>query len=368
MKSVIRKINQSRRLIHKDGLRRVLFVKLFAIGDCLNATPALRALRKGLPEARIDVLVGSWSHQVFLNHPRLDRLIIAEDRWFRKPNLLALGRLVCSLRREHYDAALLFHRDPRLGALLAATGIPIRVGLDLEGDGVWLTHAVLEEGVRHEIEIYNSLLTPLGIESDGTDMEIFPDDQGRELAETLWSDCRLTQPVIGLTPGGASNPGETMPQRIWPHYGKLADLILKSGCSVAYFGSRSDLAELEHLPQGERAASFIGKGSLGVTAELMRRCNLVVTHDSGPMHLAAAASIPTVSLFAPTDPRRKAPLGGQHRHLIAELPCAPCYHRGRWPQECSRECLGTINPELVMELVTQALKNATRPENPFEMA
>ena len=364
MKSVIRKINQSRRIIHKDGLRRVLFVKLFAIGDCLNATPALRALRKGLPEVRIDVLVGSWSHQVFLNNSRLDRLITAEDGWFRKPNLPALGRLIYSLRREHYDAALLFHRDLRLGALLTATGIPIRVGLDLEGDGVWLTHPVLEAGVRHEIDIYNSLLTPLGIEPDGTDMEIFPDDQEKERAETLWRECRLGEPVIGLTPGGASNPGETMPQRIWPHYGKLAELILKSGGSVAYFGGSSDLASLEHLPQGERAASFIGKGSLGVTAELMRRCNLVVTHDSGPMHLAAAAGIPTISLFAPTDPRRKAPLGGQHRCLAADLPCAPCYHRGRWPEECSQECLGTIHPESVMELVKQVLKNCDSPRQP----
>ncbi len=307
----------------------------------------------------IDVLVGKWSAAVLRGSPHAYRIIQVEDDWFRKPDIGALIGLVLRLRRERYDAAIIVHRDPKLAGLLALSRIPIRVGLDLEGDGFLFTHPVLEESVAHEIEIYNQLLVPFGLQSDGTAMEVFPNDLQREEASRLWRESGLEgrEVVIGLTPGGASNPGEVMPQRIWPHYAALASDLGGGQVRIVYFGGPGDRSLEAGLPMGNGQVSFIGKCDLLTTAELMRRCSLVVTHDSGPMHLAAAAGARTLSLFAPTDPLRKAPLGEGHRWIAADLPCAPCYHRGKWPKECTQDCIGSITVEKVGGVVREMLES-----------
>ena len=359
MKRLISKICRSSKAIDKHKLKKVLFIKLFAIGDCLNSTPALRALRKGLPDAEIDVLVGSWSEAVFQNNPHLDNLIVVSDGWFRDVDFFQLSRLIYQLRRRKYDAMILLHRAPKLGAFFRLCRPRILVGLDIDKDGYYLTHPVKETGIVHEIEVYNSLLKPLDIESDGVEMEIFPTDSEAEEAARAWNRAGFNEEdrVIGLTPGGARNPGEVMPQRIWPYYGALAIKLMKMGYKIAYFGGSGDQDVLEELPLGESYATFIGKVDLAVSAELMKRCRVVVTHDSGPMHLAAATGVKTLSIFAPTDPRRKAPIGDDNRFLTARKECAPCYYRGHWPEQCSRECIETVTPEQVLKTLREMLIN-----------
>jgi heptosyltransferase-2 len=357
MKKLLSKICRSRKAIDPGRLNKILFIKLFAIGDCLNSTPALRALRKALPDAQIDVMVGDWSEAVFRNNPRLNNLIVVDDYWFRESDISSLLKLMRRLRRERYDAMLLFHRSPRLGAFFRLCKPRALIGLNIDGDGYWLTHPVTEDGVTHETEVYNSLLKPLQVDADGCNMEIFPTGEESEEAGSLWhaAGFEAGDSIIGLTPGGAQNPGETMPQRIWPFYGMLAVKLIKLGFNVAYFGGPGDQDALEDLPSGDACASFIGKTDLAVSAELMKRCRLVVTHDSGPMHLAAAAGARTLSIFAPTDPRRKAPLGNGHSFLTARKECAPCYYRGHWPEQCNRECIDTITPDQVLKTIHEML-------------
>jgi len=360
MKKIISNIFRYRTPVDKVRLSKVLFVKLFAIGDCLNATPALRALRKGVPDARIDVLVGRWSAAVFRSNPYLNNLIEVDDNWFRKPNVFALFKLMQRIRHEKYDAILLLHRATKLTAFFRLCRAGSLVGLDLENDGYFLTHPVEEREVKHEIEIYNTIITALGINLDGTRMDIFPAENECKQAETLWDATGFNNKcdVIGITPGGANNPGETMPQRIWSHYNELVTLLLNEGFKIVYFGGSSDLKALDELPKGNAVTSFIGKGNLTVSAELMKRCSLIITHDSGPMHLASASGVQTISIFAPTDPDRKAPLGADNRYLAADLECAPCYHRGNWRKDCTLDCIGTITAEQVMTVIREVLANS----------
>ncbi len=269
-------------------------------------------------------------------------------------------KLVKSLRREEYDAALLFHRASSLGAFVTACRIPVRIGIDLEGDGYWMTHPVVEDAVKHETLVYGSLLKPLGLELDDYRMEIFASDEDKDRADRLWKTELGSENgiVIGIIPGGGVNPGQAMPQKIWLGYRELTEALLAKGYRVAYFGGESDLSHLENLPQGKRVVSFIGAGSLGLSSELMKRCDLVVTHDSGPMHLAAAAGVKVLSIFAPTDPIRYAPLGEDNRFLQPEIECAPCYHRGRWREDCERDCIGIVTVERVIAEVDSVLSKS----------
>lgn len=357
IKRIIPSFTRSKERINLSRLERVLFIKLFAIGDCLNSTPALRALRKAAPSAQIDVLVGRWSSPVFRGNPHLNRLIIAEDEWFRRPNPLSLLKLVRRFRSTKYDAVLLFHRAPSLGAFITACRIPIRIGIDLENDGYWLTHPVKEAGISHETVVYGSLLEPLGLELDDHRMEIFTSVHEKERAGLLWEAGFGNESgvVIGIIPGGAVNPGQSMPQKIWSYYPALTELLLKRGYRIAYFGGEGDRLKLAELPSGNEAVSFIGSGSLGLSAELMKRCDLIITHDSGPMHLAAATGAKVLSIFAPTDPLRYAPLGKDHHYLKSDVDCAPCYHRGRWQKGCDRDCISGIKVDQVLTEVDSML-------------
>jgi len=357
MKRLLSRICHSQKTIDPGRLNKILFIKLFAIGDCLNSTPALRSLRRGFPEAQIDIMVGAWSEAVFRNNPHLSNLIVVSDNWFRDPDIPSLLKLMHRLRRERYDAMLLFHRSPRMGVFFRLCKPRSLIGLDIDGDGYWLTHPVPESSVAHEIEAYNSLLEPLQVDADGFNMDIFPTSDESNEAKRLWHTAGFKDEdsIIGLTPGGARNPGEVMPQRIWPYYGMLAVKLVKMDFKVAYFGGSGDLDTLDELPHGEAFVSFIGKADLAVSGEMMKRCRLVVTHDSGPMHLAAAVGARTLSIFAPTDPRRKAPLGNGHRFLAARKECAPCYYRGHWPEHCNRECIDTITPDQVIKAIHEML-------------
>ena len=303
------------------------------------------------------MLVGEWSHSVFTGSPHIDRLWVIDDAIFRKPDPAGLVVLARKIRKERYDCALLLHRDPKLGQFLAMCGIPVRIGLDLDDDGYWLTDPVRENGVNHETLVYNSLLEPLGIKSTETKMELFYTDAERKIADGLWESAGYISgvPVIGINPGGLIHPGGTFLQRIYPHYYEFAQRIRQEGYQLAYFGGQGDLPVLDHLPVGNGIVSFIGKADLHGSALLMAKCNLVVTHDCGPMHLAAAGGARTISLFAPTDPRREAPLGEGHVYIQAHLPCAPCYQRGKWRKDCTQECIGTITPDSIMIEVKKML-------------
>ena len=278
---------------------------------------------------------------------------------FREPDIPALLKLIYGLRCKRYDAMLLFHRSPRLGAYFRLCRPGALIGLDIDGDGYCLTHPVLEANIAHETEVYNTLLEPLQLASDGINMEIFPTRKECDEAGRLWQAAGFEDgdSIIGLTPGGARNPGQVMPQKIWPYYGMLAVKLVKMGFKVAYFGGPGDLDVIDELPLGEAYVSFIGASDLAVSGELMKRCRLIVTHDSGPMHLAAAVNARTLSIFAPTDPRRYAPLGSGHRSLAARKECAPCYYRGRWPEQCTRECIETVTPEQVLKTLREMLLN-----------
>jgi len=361
----------SRLPVEQRPTGRLLVVKLFAIGDCLNATPLLRSLRACLPGWRIDILTGEWSSAVFAGNPNCDDMIVIPDGWFREHRFLPLLNLAWQLRKKRYNLALVVHRAPEIAAFIALTGIPVRIGLDLEGDGFLFTHPVTEPGGEHEIRAYNRLLTPLGGATDDVLMEVYASSEELQFAGRLWKEAAIDdRTVIGLTVGGASNPDTLW--RLWPHYGELAQRLCQRHLNVALFGGPTDrkagdevIRSLEEALSASdvpgRIRSFVGKTSLGVTAELMKRCAVIVAHDAGPMHLAAAAGCRTLSLFAPTDPRLKAPLTPDCRWLAADLQCSPCYHRGRYGTGCSTDCMASISVETVLQSLMQMLEERSLP-------
>ena len=343
--------------------KKILFVKMFSIGDVLNSTPALRALRERFQESKIIALAGKWSSEVLHNNPCLNGLIEFDDQILRQKQVKRILQLIAFLRRGHFDAAFILHRSLAINFLIYLTGIPIRMGINWAGRGYFLTHWVYEDpsSKGHEIERYLRVLHPWGIQVKSLNMEVYPEESDQQFAKKILAEYKLPgKTLIGICPGGGKNPGENMPLRRWPIQ-KYRELVNQLGRRNEYMpillGGPDDCQYAEEIIRAKpnKFVNLIGQTTILQAAALMALCDVVVTNDSGLMHLAAAAGAPVISIFGPTDPLLKAPLGEKHMFLYAHLSCSPCYQSGKFPDCKTQECMQKISVDEVLKAVDQIL-------------
>jgi heptosyltransferase-2 len=163
---------------------------------------------------------------------------------------------------------------------------------------------------------------------------------------------------VALAPGGAKNILRDDALRRWPigHYVRLAELLLKEGKEVLLTGGPSDDWVRESF-KDLKARDLVGRTDLTDLVALYGQCQVVVTHDSGPMHLAALAGTPVVGLFGPTRPDEKVPPDGPIHVLWGgeHLTCRPCYDGKNYADCLNNECMKSIGPERVLQEVQAVL-------------
>jgi heptosyltransferase-2 len=296
------------------------------IGDAVMSTPALANLRRELPKAKIDLLIPRHVAPLFEEHPAIDRVMIRDDRepW---PSRLAS---LWALRRHRYGAAILLPNSLRAALYGWLAGSPVRVGYATDGRGWLLTHPVAPDSDReptHQVGAYLRLVGALGLPVVEQRPVLAVTVRAEAEAERLWDahGLRHDEPVIGICPGAAFGPSK----RWWPaRFAALADrLIAEGGWRVVFFGSPHETALVEQIRalMVHEATSLAGRDTLDSFVALAARCAVMITNDSGSMHIATAVGTPVVSLFGPTDPRRTAPKGAAATVLHHDLPCSPCF-------------------------------------------
>lgn len=359
-------------------MTKLLVVKLSDIGDVLTATPALRALRRHLPEAHITALVPPQSREVLEDSPFIDELLVFEKAHFDtarealRPSSLALGvGLWGQLRRAHYDSfVLLHHLTTRWGALkyaaLAwATRAPVRAGLE-NGRGWFLTHRAPDRGFggRHEVEYWLEVVGLLGVPPDYGPLAFCWGPAEDQFAEEHLPSPK-ERPLVALHPG----TGDHAPGRRWPlaRFAVVAQRLAQQGAALVLVGgpqerglARELTAQVEPHP-----IDLTGKTTLKQLGAVLRRCQAFLGNDSGVMHLATAVGTPVVALFGPSNPLAWGPWtggeSGKASVVRADLPCVPClYTGGRVGNRhgCAlRSCLTAIEPEAVVRAVQEMLEN-----------
>lgn len=343
------------------GLDRVLIIKLGAIGDLLMTTPAIRAIKKNNQNVHIALLVGKSAKSAIIDNPYIDELIECDDYIIYKANLLKKAQYVFSLasmlREKKFDVAFVFHRDWRFNLFAFLCGIPERVGFDRNGEGKFLTKKVKIKGVMHQIDHYLEVIKTIDIKDDGRDMDFAISKEAGENADKIFIENGIKDDdtAIGIMAGGASNIKTDMPIKRWPlgNYAELSNKAIADGYKVILLGAESDrpnaLAILENA--AENVIDLTGKTTLEETAAVMKKCSVIVTHDSGPMHLASAVGVPVISIFGPTDHREYYPLNrGSHDFWNAEnIECSPCYEDGRFPDCDDPVCIKAVTVEQVYQ-------------------
>jgi lipopolysaccharide heptosyltransferase II len=330
-----------------EGVRSILVLRLYFLGDVLFATPVFEALRARFPAATIAALIKKRARGALEGNPHVDE-IIEYDAVPRYHSPLWLGRLALDLRRRRFDLAVDLTGDQRSSWLLAASDPGFRVGINHVGLGLLLDRRIPYRSPGH---IVDHLLT--AVERVGATprrrapLLVITDDErlegDRVLAE---AGVDPSAPFIVVSPGAGSA------LRRWPaeSFGQLAAAIAGAGAvRVVVTGSPTEirLAEDVVTASGGSAVSLAGRTSVRGLAAVVGRAVAFVGGDSGALHVAASQGTPVVALFGPSSPVRKAPRGAPSRIVSAGVACSPCTER-----TCPVSpdgCMATIPVERVLE-------------------
>lgn len=313
----------------KDGSRKnILIIKPGAIGDLLALTPVIRALASAYPGACISLLVGTHgTATLFRHHPLLSETIVYDRRGEHRslPQFLRMWRRI---RRGKFSLVVNFQRSNLKAWLLASAAFPCRV---------LVYHKSREHGV-HVVDDYLETLAPLGISGQDRGLELFVDKADEEFARDLFSRNGLDgKTVIAL------NTGASRPVNRWPssRFAELAEALAESlPVKIIVIGGSEDRAVADAIfaKASSKPLILCGQTSLLQTAAILKRCDLLISCDTGPLHLATAVGTRVLGLFGASDPKRSGPVGPDHRVIMAKgVACAPCRVRdckNRLPVEC----------------------------------
>lgn len=360
---------------------RLLLIRPDHLGDLVMTTPVLAALKQHAPAAHITMMVGPWSSEVVARHSAIDRLIICPFPGFQRGAQKALAPYILlfsvakQLRRRQYDLAINLRPDFWWGAaLLYLACIPHRVGYAVEPGKPFLTHTLPFQSPEHatvsNLRLGSAALQILGyppLEEPYTP-ERYPLQFISTAEERNWVTELLKQEGIETaTSFVVIHPGSGAAVKLWRTQGwsACADALTKSlttGIPVRIIltGSKNELPMLEEIARGmESPALLVTGATIGQLAALLRRALVVLSVDSGPLHLAVAQGTPTVQLFGPTDPRIFGPWGTRERHIVLAstrrcptCPIIPCGRLDFTPQELAdHPCVRLITEQQVLEAV-----------------
>ncbi len=310
-------------------IRRILVREVNWVGDAVLTLPALEALDGRFPLAEITLMARAWVGGLFAGHPAIDRIIEyrTEDahRGFR-----GRWRLAAELKQGRFDLAVLFPNSMDAALIPWLAGIPRRVGYPADGRRWLLTHPVSSRAAagRHQVERYLAIVRALG--GDGTPTLRLPvaEEARRRRGELLRQHgISAADLLVALNPGSIYGSAKR-----WPadRFAAVADGLVESrGATILLVGSEGERPVLDMVAAHMRrpAVNLGGRTDLLTLVGLLERVRLLVSNDTGAMHVAVAVGTPVLAIFGPTDAVATGPLGRRARVVRVPVPCSPCLLR-----------------------------------------
>ncbi len=331
--------------------KRILVVDVNWVGDVLFSTPFLQALRENFPESFIASLVVPRCREVLEGNPHLNVLLIYDEKGKHR-SFLGKIRLIRLLRKERFDQVYLLHRSFTRRVLVFLSGIPERIGYAIKWNGFFLTEKVpVPTSSLHKVDYFLGLL-PQGsrITSRDYTLNVGQEDRASVAALLAEKGVKPGEPFLVFCPAG------NWDQKRWPpeRFAALGDELIRCRHEkIVITGEARDLSLAEKIASlmKEKPVILCGKTSLKQLAALLKSAALVVSNDTGAMHVAQSQGTKVIALFGPTDPRLTGPSGtGPKVILRKEVGCnddPPCYY-----VDCPDTiCMKAIQVEDVLDAV-----------------
>lgn len=345
--------------MNKNKVRKILVVRTDRMGDVLLNIPAIRALKNHF-NASVTALLNPIVGKLLEGSPEIDEVIcFDQERW--QKSLMTKLALVKLLRMNKFDLAVVLNPAKRFHALVCLAGIPRRLGYDRKW-GFLLTHKIEDKkklGQKHEVEYNLDLVRAIGANTDDMHISLAVNPEEERFVENLLEKHNINakDAIIAMHPF-ASNPAKCWPKE---RFAALAQrLSLKSQTKIIIIGGQEEVSASKDIISliKQPVINLTGRLTLRQLAAFLKRCTLLISNDSGPVHIAAAMDVNTVVIFgrniAGVGPERWSPWGNQHTILHHDPGCDPCLDR-----DCPYEfkCLTSITLEEVLQAVNNQLKS-----------
>lgn len=365
--------------------RRILVRGVNWLGDAVMTTPALLRLREKFPAAHITLLCAGKLGDLFKHHPAVDEIITFNT----DESVLSIGK---KLRAGKFDLAIVLPNSPRSGLEVWLAGIPQRLGYDRPWRNFLLTQIVpsrieavkmrkrsndeiqrlvspmataaeiskyrfqIPNPVAHQTYEYLQLTAALGANPQPLAPLLAVTASEMETVKNKFGLEKLSQPIFGLNPGAEYGPAKRWP--VEQFIAAATEIQRQTNCFWLIFGGKNDEATSAKihasLVTSQTSLNLAGKTNLRELMATLKLCRVLLTNDTGPMHVAAALGTPVVVPFGSTSPELTGPgLPGDPRHQLiqSDAPCSPCFLR-----ECPIDfrCMNGISVDRVVEAVIQA--------------
>jgi len=349
--------------MNPQDIRRVVVRGTNWVGDSVMTVPALRALRRLLPDAQITLATRPWAQGLFKDQDFIDDILIYDRR-----NAFSVIGQVREWKKRKFDLAILFQNAFEAAVIPFFAGVPQRIGFATESRQRLLTHPVVLPDWRsteHEVFYYLYLIAAVekSLFGSNTVCEHEP-DASLELSEPRRDEARSIllhhsvngdKQVVTICPGSINSRAKRWPAE---SFAALADQLIESGKQVLLIGSHDeeDVAREVTSRMRRTPVMLVGRTTLDQLTAILSISDLVVTNDTGPAHIAASLGRPTVVIFGPTNPLTTRPFSPQAEILRHPPDCAPCMLR-----DCpiDHRCMTAITVEEVLEHSTSLLKRSS---------
>lgn len=355
--------------------KKVLIINPFGIGDVLFTTPVIRAIKEEYPDSFIGywcnlrvkpLLVSSFGVNKVFALSRGDIKKLYQDSFFS--GLWNSLKLTLALKKAHFDICLDFSLDHRYSLFSKIIGIRKRVGFNYKGRGRFLTDKIDINGYnnKHVVEYYLDLLRLLKIEPKDRFLTLSVPIANEIKAKNILSGAHLEESdlIIGIAPGAGGSWGKDAGYKHWPalKFAQVADkLALEFKARIVLVGDETEnsIADVIVNTMRNKPVNLVGKVSLDILPALIKNFNLFITNDGGPMHMAVALGVKTVSIFGPVSEVVYGQYPESRNHVVLKWngECRPCYKNFRMPVcDKDKECLKAISVDLVFEAAAGLLK------------
>jgi heptosyltransferase-2 len=336
----------------EEKINTILFIRIDRIGDIVLSTPAIEALKRSYPDTKLIVLASKSNHAILKNNPFVNEIIIYDYR----RSLFQILKNIRQLRDHKIDLAIDPHADYEIKTALFAllSGARKRIGFSDYGREYFFNHHASKNiREKHFVDLTSDVLKLLNIEVKNKSPKIYIAEKEHKWSES-WVKKKLnnSMPILGI------HPGAYYESQRWPeeHFAELISNLQKDNkMEIIIFGGPDDEILVERICSltFKRPCTFISSDIRQFIA-ILACCHNLICNNSGPLHIAVAVNVPTISFMGPTSKERWMPLGNDHRVLrLDHLKCIGC-NSGFCKIE-THDCMRLISPEMVYTLIEDSM-------------
>ena len=337
-------------------ISKILIIQTAFLGDVILCTPLIKATKKLFPHSFVSFLLIPETKNILENNPYLDETIIY-DKKGKEKGLKNFFKMVEKIKRKNFDLALIPHRYLRSALLAYLARIPQRIGFDKSTGSFLFTQKVTYQNNWHEVDRNLSLLNDFSNDLLDKTPELFPTSEDFSYASQLLqgSGVKENDKMVGIAPGSVWLTKRWLPER----FAEVSDfLIEEAGAKVIFLGSKEDerlCSEIAKLME-EKPVILTGKTNILQSAAIISKCEVILSNDSAPVHIASAMRKPVVAIFGSTVPEFGfAPYGEDNIVIEKKMKCRPCgiHGKNRCPEKHFKCMTEITTREVFQALLTR---------------